>query len=77
MKVFVVRNIKRTTRIEVLKLNRKAKIAIILLGYVVVFILTFIFTGGLEALIQFATEGSQAIEGLIRELIERIREALS
>jgi len=58
-------------------LNRKVKIALILLGYVVVFVLTFIFTGGLEALIQFATESSHAIEDLIRELITRIKEALS
>ena len=58
-------------------MNRKAKIALILLGYVVVFILTFIFTGGLEALIQFATESSQAAENLVRELIARIKEALS
>lgn len=72
MKVFVVRNIKRTTRIEVIELNRKVKIALILLGYVVVFILTFIFMGGLEDLIQFATESSQAIEDLIRELIEKL-----
>lgn len=77
MKVFVVRNIKRTMRIEVLELNRKVKIALILFGYFLVFLLTFIFTGGLEALIQFATESSQAIEDLIKELIARIKEALS
>lgn len=56
--------------------KRKITIALILLGYFIVFLLTFIFTGGLEALLQFATETSQAIEDIIRELITGLGEVL-
>lgn len=53
-------------------MNRKIKIFLILSGYFIVFILTFVFTGGLEALLQFATESTKIIEEIIVKMIAKL-----
>lgn len=57
-------------------MNRKFKIFLILSGYVIVFILTFVLMGGLDDLYQFATESSKTIEEIISKLITKIGEFL-
>jgi hypothetical protein len=53
-------------------MNRKFKIFLILSGYVIVFILTFVLMGGLDDLYQFATESSKTIEEIISKLITKL-----
>lgn len=55
---------------------RKFKILLILSGYIVVFILTFVFMGGLNDLYQFATESSKTLEEIIRKIITKLGEFL-
>ena len=53
-------------------MNRKFKIFLILSGYIVVFLLTFVFMGGLEALLQFASESSKTFEEIVIKIITKL-----
>ncbi len=53
-------------------MNKKLKYFLIVSGYFAVFILTFVFTGGLEALLQFATESTKTIEEIIIKMITKL-----
>ena len=56
-------------------MKRDNKIALILIGFIVVFILTFIFLGGLEATLELLNSlvsiSEEAVENLI-DLFEKI-----
>jgi len=52
--------------------NRKLKIFLILSGYIIVFILTFIFLGGLEDLLQFLSESAKTLEEIINKIITKL-----
>lgn len=53
-------------------MNRKIKLFLILSGYVIIFILTFILMGGLDDLYQFATESSKTLEEIISKIITKL-----
>ena len=53
-------------------MNPKMKWFLIISGYVGVFVLTFIFTGGLEALLKFFQEIGNLFEGFITPIIEQL-----
>lgn len=57
-------------------MNRKNKIFLIVSGYFIVFILTFVLTGGLDDLLQFALDGYKTLEDIVIILITKLREAL-
>lgn len=57
-------------------MNRKNKIFLIVSGYFIVFILTFILTGGLDDLLQFALDSYETLEDIVIILITKLREAL-
>ena len=57
-------------------MNKKLKYFLIVSGYFAVFILTFVFTGGLEALLQFATESTKTIEEIIIKIITKLGEII-
>lgn len=55
-------------------MNRKFKIFLILSGYFIVFILTFVLMGGLDDLYQFATESVKTLEAIIIKIITKLGE---
>lgn len=57
-------------------MNRKNKIFLIVSGYFIVFILTFVLTGGLDDLLQFALDGYKTLEDIVILLITKLREVL-
>ena len=57
-------------------MNIKNKIFLIVSGYFIVFILTFVLTGGLDDLLQFALDGYKTLEDIVILLITKLREVL-
>lgn len=57
-------------------MKREYKIFLIVSGYFIVFILTFIIMGGLDDLLQFAQESYDNLEEIVIILITKLREVL-
>ena len=53
-------------------MNKKLKWALIISGYVVLIVLTFIFIGGLVALLDLIQEIRAFSEGFITQIIEKL-----
>ena len=57
-------------------MNKKLKIFLIVSGYFIVFILTFVLMGGLDDLLQFALDSYESLEDIVITLITKLWEAL-
>ena len=54
-------------------MKRDNKIALILIGFIIVFILTFIFCGGLEAVLDLLSVLAEKSEEVVGNLIDLFR----